>query len=286
MIGTVISREHMTMLSKRIRNSIPPSLIGFFAATFLAGMFVGFLANEVFFRRGSYANLIKQLPSESQIADRPVPEGRSPSAIFESAKDAVAFIEILDKNGQPTGEIGSGFIIDNSGTVITNAHVIDSQNGVSARIHIGDRQYTVDQVYGFNPGLDLAILKTGFSVIDRDFTQLPMRSELPEVGETVYAIGSPLGLQNTLTRGIVSRYHDDGNGNKFIQTDAAINAGNSGGPLIDSKGRVVGVNTWKIEQVGRGDGERIIDNIGFAIPADSIKKELLRAFNPIMIIDL
>ncbi len=164
----------------------------------------------------------------------------------------------------PTGT-GSGFIVDKDGGVITNAHVVDYHTWVTIRMVSGS-EYR-GRVVGKDETIDLAYIElyaTGA------FTPVSMGdSDNLQVGADVIAIGFPLGdiLQGdpTVTRGILSAKRDD-----FLQTDAPLNPGNSGGPLIDSDGNVVGVNTSRIEE----SGGRNIEGIGFAIPINVVKERL------------
>ena len=164
----------------------------------------------------------------------------------------------------PTGT-GSGFIVDREGGVITNAHVVDYHAWVTVRLASGT-EYR-GRVVGKDETIDLAYIElyaTGA------FTPVSMGdSDSLQVGADVIAIGFPLGdiLQGdpTVTRGILSAKRDD-----FLQTDAPLNPGNSGGPLVDSEGNVVGVNTAGIRQ----SGDVTIEGIGFAIPINVVKARL------------
>lgn len=150
------------------------------------------------------------------------------------------------------GGSGSGFYVSRD-TVLTNWHVVRSANVVTLRSSSG---YTkVASVLTSSPELDLAVLKT--HIVDHDQVVLPLaEAKDVRIGSEVVAIGSPLGLRNTVTRGIVSGMRNS-RGVNLIQTDAAINPGNSGGPLIDRYGQVIGVNTLKL--VGETEA------IGFAV---------------------
>ena len=158
--------------------------------------------------------------------------------------------------------LGSGFIIKSDGTVITNNHVIDSAEDIL--IKVGDKEYSAE-VIGADPYMDLAVLK----IKSKDkFKPVSFGdSSNARVGDWVVAIGNPFGLGGTVTSGIISarnrqigltRYED------FIQTDASINQGNSGGPLFNLKGEVIGVNTAII-----APGQSGSIGIGFAIPSNA-----------------
>ncbi len=154
--------------------------------------------------------------------------------------------------------LGSGFIIDDAGYIVTNNHVVENADKISVKLK-NKKEFSAD-VVGKDPKTDLALLK-----IQTDH-KLPFLeigdSDTLKVGEWVVAIGSPFGLEQTVTAGIVSakgRVIGAGPYDNFIQTDASINPGNSGGPLLNLKGQVVGINTAIIAS-GQG--------IGFAIPAN------------------
>ena len=160
--------------------------------------------------------------------------------------------------------LGSGFIIDKDGTVVTNNHVIKDADDILVRVN-GDKEYKA-KIIGTDPLSDIAVLK-----IESDDTFKPVKfgnSDLARIGDWVIAIGNPFGLGGTVTSGIISarnrsiglsRYED------FIQTDASINQGNSGGPLFNMDGDVVGVNTAILSQGGS-------IGIGFAIPSNNAKQ--------------
>jgi serine protease Do len=160
--------------------------------------------------------------------------------------------------------LGSGFIVDSAGHVVTNNHVVEEADSVRVKLS-DDREFDA-KVKGRDPRLDLAVLEL---VGAHDLPAVSLgSSEALRVGEYVVAIGNPFGLGNTVTMGIVSaksRSIGAGPYDDFIQTDAAINPGNSGGPLFNLRGQVVGINT-AINPNGRG--------IGFAIPVDALKDVL------------
>jgi S1-C subfamily serine protease len=164
---------------------------------------------------------------------------------------------------------GTGFVWDAQGHIVTNFHVI--QGGSGARVTLADQTSFNAQLVGAFPDRDLAVLK-----IDAPANKLPPiavgTSRDLLVGQRVYAIGNPFGLDQTLTLGIVSalnREIESFNGRTIrgvVQTDAAINPGNSGGPLLDSAGRLIGVNTQIASPSGASAG------IGFAIPVDEVNR--------------
>jgi serine protease Do len=162
--------------------------------------------------------------------------------------------------------LGSGFIIDAQGHVVTNAHVIDGADVVKIKLS-DDREYRA-KVVGKDTRLDVAVLALENPPHDLPVESLGASGDALRVGEYVVAIGNPFGLGDTVTMGIVSakgRTIGAGPYDDFIQTDASINPGNSGGPLFNLRGQVVGINT-AINPQGKG--------IGFAIPIDAVKDVL------------
>ncbi|HUK40329.1 MAG TPA: DegQ family serine endoprotease [Candidatus Acidoferrales bacterium] len=164
--------------------------------------------------------------------------------------------------------LGSGFIIDDDGTILTNNHVIEDAQKIVVTLCDNDQQF-VAQVIGRDERTDLAVIKIN---VNRKLPVAPLGdSDQLKVGDWIAAMGSPFGLRNTITAGIVSaknrqlgaKPYDD-----FIQTDASINPGNSGGPLVNMQGEVVGINTVIFSRRGANIG------IGFAIPIN-MAKELL-----------
>ncbi len=159
--------------------------------------------------------------------------------------------------------LGSGFIIDKAGYIITNNHVVDGADEIKVKLADG-REYEA-RVIGRDPKTDLALIK--ISSFFKDLPALALGdSDQQRVGDWVLAIGNPFGLEETVTQGIISatgRAIGSGPYDNFLQTDAPINPGNSGGPLINMSGEVIGINTAIIPS-GQG--------IGFAIPSNMAKK--------------
>jgi serine protease Do len=185
------------------------------------------------------------------------------------------FADMFKEFGTPqtrkASALGSGFIIDSKGIVITNNHVIQGAEDILVRVD-GDKEYKA-KVIGADPLSDIAVLQ-----IDSKEKFKPVKfgdSDKARIGDWVIAIGNPFGLGGTVTSGIISarnrsiglsRYED------YIQTDASINTGNSGGPLFDMKGDVIGINTAIL-----GKGGSI--GIGFSIPSNSAKKVIDQLIN-------
>jgi len=196
--------------------------------------------------------------------------------LFEEAAPSVCFITTtnvrLDYFTRDVTEIqrgtGSAFVWDNKGHIVTNYHVI--QGADKAQVTLSDRSVWPAKLVGVAPEKDLAVLKIDISA--SKLRPIPVGiSENLRVGQSVYAIGNPFGLDQTLTTGIVSALGREIQSvagipiRDVIQTDAAINPGNSGGPLLDSSGRLIGVNTAIYSPSGTSAG------IGFSIPADVVR---------------
>jgi len=216
----------------------------------------------------SFADLAERLmPSVVNIAttttvttqSNPFPFQFPPGSPFEDM-----FRDFGTPQKRKTSALGSGFIIDEKGIVVTNNHVIQGAEDIFVRVN-GDKDFKA-KVLGSDAGMDLAVLQ-----IDSDEKFKPVKfgnSNYSRIGDWVIAIGNPFGLGGTVTAGIISarnrsiglsRYED------FIQTDASINQGNSGGPLFNMDGEVIGINTAILGQSGS-------IGIGFAIPSNSAKK--------------
>ncbi|MEU6038002.1 trypsin-like peptidase domain-containing protein [Actinomadura sp. NPDC047616] len=180
------------------------------------------------------------------------------SDVAARVQPSVVSVETRSARSRGTG---SGFVIDRGGHVLTNAHVVEGAGEVT--VVLADRRRLGARVVGADPANDLAVL-----AIPAGDSPPPLtfgRSADVRVGDPVLALGSPLGLQGTVTSGIVSALSrevslGDSGRRSALQTDASINPGNSGGPLVNARGEVVGVNT----AIARGQ----VGGIGFAIPAD------------------
>jgi serine protease Do len=171
-----------------------------------------------------------------------------------------------ERPGHERRSLGSGFVASPDGFVVTNFHVVRDASEVAVRL-VDQREFRA-RVVGVDPKTDIALLK----IEARGLTAIPFGdSDTLAVGEPIMAIGNPFGLEQTVTAGIVSakeRFIGSGPYDDFIQTDAAVNPGNSGGPLLDARGELVGINTAIFSQSGGWAG------IGFATPVN-LAKEIL-----------
>ena len=157
--------------------------------------------------------------------------------LYDLAVNFVGEIVTYDKNGSELA-LGTGVVVSSDGRIITNYHVIDS--AYSAKITIGDKTYPITSVLAYDVDIDLAVLK-----IDAEgIMYAKVCKNAPKTGETVYAIGSSKGLTNTYSQGIVTQAGREIEGVTYIQHDASITNGNSGGPLLNVYGEVIGINTF------------------------------------------
>jgi S1-C subfamily serine protease len=205
-------------------------------------------------------------------------DGLSVNEIYEKAAPGVAHIEA--EVGTPTASApdpvpggggtatGSGFVIDDEGHIVTNAHVVADAERID--VTLGDQAPVEAELVGSDPSTDLALLEVDSGSVDLHPVSLADSSQV-QVGDPVVAIGNPFGLDNTATAGIVSALQREiqaPNGfsiSDAIQTDAPINPGNSGGPLFDAAGQVIGINS-QIATGGSGSGSV---GIGFAVPSST-----------------
>ncbi|WP_395702326.1 S1C family serine protease [Aquabacterium sp.] len=230
------------------------------------------LAGTAFAQRGGELPVRSIAPRGPLMADElaniDVFKRLSPSVVHITTLEVTRDFFSRSVQQVPRGT-GTGFIWDQQGHIVTNFHVI--QGADSARVTLSDQSTHKATLVGAFPDRDLAVLKIE---LPRDrLAPIPIGTSRDlQVGQKVYAIGNPFGLDQTLTTGIVSalnREIDSANQRTIrgvIQTDAAINPGNSGGPLLDSAGRLIGVNTAIFSPSGASAG------IGFAIPVDEVNR--------------
>jgi S1-C subfamily serine protease len=193
--------------------------------------------------------------------------------IYDKTSPSVVEITVDSTSGSPFGAQqqeaqGSGFVYDENGDIVTNEHVVDGADSISVRFWNGATYKA--KLVGSDPSTDLAVIKVSAPASLLTPLQLADSSKVA-VGDPVVAIGSPFGLEGTVTSGIVSALHramtapNNFTINDSIQTDAAINHGNSGGPLLSDLGQVIGINSQIDSQSGGSDG------VGFAIPSDTVR---------------
>ena len=240
---------------------------------FLAGGLGGVAGNTI------NAPAAQTVPA-SVVAAQPVVQisaANSASVVYAQASPAVVEIQTTAQMGRgryATSGTGSGFVVDSSGLIMTNQHVIAGARSIMIQFSSGDQQTA--SVIASDGAHDLALLRV--AAIPAGVPALALGdSDAVEVGATALAIGSPFGLEETLTQGIISAVDRSWSAGAeqmsgLIQTDAAINPGNSGGPLLNDAGEVIGVNTL-IESPVEGNV-----GIGFAVPSN-IARQLLDQAN-------
>jgi S1-C subfamily serine protease len=210
-------------------------------------------------------------------------KGMSINEIYRASAPAVVHIETTTRVQQPSDffgnpfgttqtqrALGSGFVIDKAGHIVTNYHVVRGANAI--QVSFSNNEHFKAKVIGVDPSTDSAVLQV--EVKSRALKSLPLgNSESVRVGDQVIAIGNPFGLDRSVTAGIVSAVQrrieapNQLSISHVIQTDAALNHGNSGGPLLNAQGQVIGVNA-QIETGGQSQGNV---GIGFAIPINTVK---------------
>jgi S1-C subfamily serine protease len=225
----------------------------------------------------------QQSPTTQPTADSTGSEGRSVRDIYKQEGRGVAFISahgVSSSGDSPFGlpeegdATGSGFVVDEDGNIVTNAHVVEGADSVE--VSFSENGEAVEaEVKGIDTSSDVAVLKVDPSKVP-NLTPLPLGdSSKLAVGDPVIAIGNPFGYSRTVTTGIVSglqRQIQAPNGFTIpdaVQTDASINPGNSGGPLLDANGRVIGINS----QIQTGGGNGSV-GIGFAVSINTVKELL------------
>jgi putative serine protease PepD len=259
------------------------TLVSFFGGAASVGLVVGALAVAgVIDDDGTQTS--SAAPSPPAVAPQggggsaPAPKPGSVADIYRRVSPGVVFVQSSSGGGASllgggSAATGSGFVYDTQGHIVTNDHVIENFNTFSVRIGSDEKQIPAKLV-GKDPSSDLAVLKVDPAAVSGGLHPLTLGdSNALRPGDQAIAIGSPFGLEGTVTEGIVSalgRTITAPNGFPIanaVQTDAAINPGNSGGPLLDGRGRVIGVNS-QIKTDNGGDNS----GVGFAVPVSTIKQ--------------
>ena len=247
-----------TLLSSSFGSALVGGLV--VAVVGLVAVGAGWVGDE----DGSSSPSLAAAPLTEPVSDQSG-DGLTINEIYQRDSKGVAFIQAEQPTGAATG---SGFVIDDEGHILTNAHVVENAQKIEVEFGEDGNTRTAELV-GMDPSSDVALLKVDEN---DDLTPLELGdSSKVEVGDPVVAIGNPFGLDRTVTSGIVSakqRQIQAPNGfsiSDVIQTDAAVNPGNSGGPLLDSQGRVIGINSQIASDSGGNDG------VAFAVPIATAK---------------
>ncbi|MDR9390508.1 MAG: trypsin-like peptidase domain-containing protein [Trueperaceae bacterium] len=227
--------------------------------------------------------------ADSVVAVNVRVEGRITNPLEDIPEDQIPpffreFLPQFEQRERPRQGSGSGFVVDASGAIVTNYHVVDvaledasvvERDGADLSVSFPDGTEVPVEVVGANALYDLALLVPEDAAdLPQDLRPIPLSEDAPRVGQKVIAIGNPFGFESTVTTGIVSALGRTLQGvgeiaSPLVQTDAAINPGNSGGPLLNARGELVGVNTAIIPNVG-ATGQRGSLGIGFAVPAATL----------------
>ncbi|CAN5645099.1 MAG: trypsin-like peptidase domain-containing protein [Actinobacteria bacterium] len=225
---------------------------------------------------GSTTTTVVTETAAPRAAAAPSTGGMSVNEIYERAAPGVVQIASTNKTADafsgdlPSSALGSGFVVDKAGHIVTNFHVVEDADEI--RVSFSNRDTVEAELVGTDPSTDLAVLRVESQA--SALTPLPLGdSDLVRVGDPVVAIGNPFGLDRTATAGIVSALQrlitapNQFTIDHVIQTDAPINRGNSGGPLLNAQGEVIGVNT-QIETGGISTGNV---GIGFSVPSNTVE---------------
>lgn len=200
------------------------------------------------------AALLAAAPAAAQA-----PKTMTVAELVRTVKPAVVYIATYDAKGQQEG-LGSGFVVDASGVVVTNLHVIQGAKALSVKMADGE-VYDKVEIVDYDARRDIAVLKV------KPYGRLPTvslgDSDRVEIGEDAVAVGNPKGMEHTVSSGLISAMRQD-EGYKLIQISVPISPGSSGGPLFDRQGRVIGITTAQL----RGEG---VQNLNFAVPINYAK---------------
>lgn len=268
-----------TRLARRVRRSAPLPL-GMAAAGFMLAGLIGAGPTPLNAQRSPFQAPPSLAPLAAQLSDAVVniattqsqkgPQGVPLPKVPKGSPFEEFFDDFFQKRGgksapeRKISSLGSGFVIDPSGLIATNNHVVEGADEIVINFHDGSK-LKVDKVIGRDTKTDIALLKVSPK---KPLKAVPFGSSAKmQVGDWVMAIGNPFGLGGSVTLGIISAKQRDINSgpyDDYLQTDAAINKGNSGGPLFNMDGEVIGINTAIISPTGGSIG------IGFAVPSDTV----------------
>jgi putative serine protease PepD len=247
------------------------------AAVLGAGIALAAAAGLGAFTRDRVVEVVERVPTPPAAAEPPAPAPRAAESPDGAGgltineiyrRDSPGVVQVTTTVAREQRALGSGFVTDEKGHIVTNYHVIEGADAVA--VNFSDNAALKARIVGVDPSTDLAVLKVQAPA--DALVPLPLGdSDRVRVGDLAVAIGNPFGLDRTVTAGIVSavqRYIQAPNGytiDHVIQTDAALNHGNSGGPLLDANARVIGVNAQIASESGGNEG------VGYAIPVNTVR---------------
>ena len=182
------------------------------------------------------------------------------SSVYTHSRHSVVTILTYQTGGSTPKGIGSGFFAA-PGVVVTNAHVVEGAGYLEVKVNLRDKPIRVVRVISLDKDADVAVLQT-----EEPGMPLSLAKDIPESGEPIIVISSPMGLEKTVSQGIISGFRER-NGQKYLQISASISPGSSGGPIFDHRGRVLGITAFILE------GEHT-QNLNFGIPAMTIQRVL------------
>lgn len=277
--GNKFIYEDGKKFNKKKRKGILGKVAGCLLLTVTGGIFGGGLTYSLIKKNDTSLNSqINYVPQSFIESDS---EAMSAADAFNKVSPAVVTISVTGtaSNGFTASQyegMGSGFIINEDGSILTNYHVINGAQSIT--VTLSDGNDVPATVVNYDEEKDLAMIKL------KEGTQVPAVAELGDSdelypGAEVIAIGTPLSknLAYTMTKGIISGNDrtietDSGTSVHLLQTDAAINSGNSGGPLVNTKGQVIGINSMKLGS--QSTGSATVEGIGFAIPINEVKSKI------------
>jgi hypothetical protein len=262
-LESALPEEALTPINRVEDGAIPDVAVGYsygraVYALYRAGVLTGGADGSFYpgrdVSRAEAAAIVSRMALPETRAETALFAALSAQSLYEACSPAVFYIEIFDANEKKV-KSGSGFFVSEGGLAVTNYHVVSG--GSAAKIITSDGEsYDIAGIYDYDAARDIALLQ----VEGEKFDKLERASSSGvRTGETIYTIGSPLGLEGTISQGIISSAARSIDGMEYIQIDAAISSGSSGGALLDAYGRVIGITT------GTYQGSQ---NINFAVPID------------------
>ncbi|MDR1299803.1 MAG: trypsin-like peptidase domain-containing protein [Oscillospiraceae bacterium] len=267
-LASALPDEALTPINRVDDGAIPDVAVGYsygraVYALYRAGVLTGTAGDGSFYpgrniSRAEASAIVARMALSETRSELTLLAALSAESLYEACSPAVFYIEIFDANEKKV-KSGSGFFVSEGGLAVTNYHVVSGGSAAKIVTRSGE-SYDVAGIYDYDEARDIALLQ----VKGEKFDKLERASSSGvRTGETIYTIGSPLGLEGTITQGIISSAARSIDGREYIQIDAAISSGSSGGALLDAYGRAIGITT------GTYQGSQ---NINFAVPIDIVSE--------------